>query len=234
MINARAKDVILAALPPALLQHVLPRVAAGKSPFLPSICAREAIFIHVPKAAGSSIKVEVYGSAKSAGGHRRIAEYAAYDMARTQAFFKFAFVRNPWDRLLSAYSYLSQGVGTTFRDNQFARSFLADVEDFEGFMHRLEDPGWRKQILYYDHFRPQAHWICMPGARTHAMDFLGRFETMPEDMARLRTHLGLDAGAPVQARPSRHVPYREAYTARTRATVEEIYAQDIALLDYSF
>ncbi|WP_299410221.1 sulfotransferase family protein [uncultured Roseobacter sp.] len=234
MINARAKDIILGTLSPALLQHVLPRVAAGKSPFLPSICAREAIFIHVPKAAGSSIKVEVYGSAKAAGGHRRIAEYAAYDMKRTAAFFKFAFVRNPWDRLLSAYSYLSQGTGTTFRDNQFARQFLADTGDFDGFVRKLEDPRARRQILYYDHFRPQSHWICMPGARTHAMDFLGRFETMEDDMAQLRARLGLEAGAPVKARPSQHLPYREAYSARARQTVAELYARDVALLDYSF
>jgi hypothetical protein len=46
-------------------------------------------------------------------GPRRIVEYMTYDPQKTRDVFKFFFVRNPWDRLLSACSYLKQGEGAS-------------------------------------------------------------------------------------------------------------------------
>lgn len=226
------KDILLAGVPPAVLNQVLPRVVPGRTPFSAQILERRVIFIHVPKAAGSSLKTEIYGA--PGGGHRRIAEFAAYDRARTRDFFKCAFVRNPWDRLLSAYAYLQQGAGTSGRDNRFAREHLAQMADFQSFVRALETPAYAREVMRYDHFRTQCHWICMPGATGHALDFLGRFETLEADLARLRETLDLPSQEMPKVRPSQHSPYREAYDDRNRDIVARLYAQDIALLGYTF
>lgn len=53
-----------------------------------------AIFIHIPKTAGSSIQ-EALGH----GGHETIHHYM--EQEGFNRAFKFAFVRNPWDRFIS-------------------------------------------------------------------------------------------------------------------------------------
>src|SRR5690242_8686296 len=66
------------------------------------------IFVHVPKAAGVSIARALYGDLGM--GHMTLAEYRT--VFRQRAFdkmFKFAFVRNPFDRLHSAYHFLRAG-----------------------------------------------------------------------------------------------------------------------------
>lgn len=225
------RDSVIERVPPSIMRHVMPAIPSA-SPFIPAILETRTIFVHVPKAAGTSVKTEFYG--RPGGGHRRIIEFAAHDPGRTDAFFKFSFVRNPWDRLLSAHAYLTDGRKATGRDRRFAREVLALHPGFEAFVLALEDPGFRCQVMTYDHFRTQAYWICMPGARDHAMDFLGRFERFDEDMETLRHRLGRVSRLDVRARPSDHPPYRDAYSVRMRDIAGDIYARDAALFGYAF
>jgi hypothetical protein len=232
MNRARLKDSIYDRVPTKLLTAALPLLLPSKSPFLPPILERRAIFIHVPKAAGSSLKEEIYG--ERVGGHRRIAEFRAYDPGRTADFYKFTFVRNPWDRLLSAYSYLQQGVDSTARDRAFASRYLSQFRDFEAFVIGLGDRRTREPILHYDHFRPQSYWMCLPGQRDHALDFVGRFESMERDLAAVRHHLGLPARPLGKSRSSRHQDYMAAYSPAMIDIVAGIYSDDIDLLGYGF
>lgn len=232
MIDPRIKDRIYAHVPLPVLRRVMPVLVAGRTPFLPEILTGRAIFIHVPKAAGSSLKEQIYGAPM--GGHRRIVEFAAYDAQRTHDFFKYAFVRNPWDRLLSAYTFLVQGRDTSWRDTQFVHAHLAPHADFGAFVRALADPGYRALVMRYDHFRPQSHWICLPGETGHAMDFLGRFETLQADLSRLFERLDLPVPEMRNSRASKHKSYMEEYDEETRAVVADLYAGDIDLLGYGF
>jgi hypothetical protein len=226
------KNLFFRIVPPSFVKMIRGKGGTIPSPFEEGILRNQAIFIHVPKAAGSSIIIQLYG--KSMYGHRRIGEFYADDPEKAAAFFKFSFVRNPWDRMLSAFSYLHQENGSTVYDRDFSRKFLKPHADFNAFMLALEDLDYRAAVMKYIHFRPQARWICLPGEKTHAMDFLGRFETMEQDLAIVRERLGREAKPLAQVRPSKHLPYRDAYTDKTRRLIEEIYAEDIALLNYAF
>ena len=217
--KTKAKDWAYDHVPLGLVGRIVSVVAPGSSPFEAEIVRRNAIFVHVPKAAGTSIKTELYGRPQY--GHRRIAEFYAYDPDRAARYFKFGFVRNPWDRLLSAHSYLMSGKGTSGRDNLFAKTFLKPVGTFEEFVLRLETPAYRQAIMSYDHFRSQAWWVCLPGDSEHALDLLGRFEAM-------------EASALVRSRSSQHSDYRDAYSERMKSIVRDVYQADIALFDYRF
>jgi hypothetical protein len=232
MIDPRVKDLILNTLPCSVLNVILPQMAPARSPWKPEILAKKAIFIHMPKTAGSSLKEQLYGT--EMGGHRSLAEYRAYDRHSTQAFFKFCFVRNPWDRFLSAYTYLKQGHNSTYRDKEFAKTYLSQTRDVNDFADRLaENRAYRAQVMLYDHFRPQSHWICLPGAKDHGMDFIGQFESLDASMADLRTRLKLPDTPLPQTRMSRHESYRSVYDDAARKTVARLYARDIDLLGYS-
>lgn len=225
------RDSVIERVPPALMRHVMP-MTPSSTPYIPAVLETRLIFVHVPKAAGTSVKTEFYGGPK--GGHRRIIEFAAHDPERMQAFFKFSFTRNPWDRLLSAHAYLSDGRKTTGRDRRFARDVLALHPGFEAFVLALERPGFRRRVMAYDHFRTQSYWLCMPRARDHAMDFLGRFERFEEDMEALRHRLGHASRPAVRTLSSDHPPYRDAYSTRMRGIAGDIYARDAALFGYAF
>lgn len=227
-----AKDFFYRTVPPALSRHLLP-LMPGQSPFVDGIVTREVIFVHIPKAAGTTLKATLYGDMPS-GGHRRIAEYFAYDPDRAQAFFKFGFVRNPWSRLLSAHSHLTQQKATNRRDRQFASEILSRFDTFNDFVIGLEEARYRRAVMCYDHFQPQTYWICRPGESRHALDFLGRFETLANDVTALSERLSLDLDASRQVRRSNHPDYRDAYTERARHVVAELYARDIATFGYAF
>ena len=71
-------------------------------------------------------------------------------------FFKFAFVRNPWDRLVSSYFYLKNG-GMNKMDNDWALENIKQYETFQEFVLRWVN---KKNINSWIHFKPQNYWIC--------------------------------------------------------------------------
>ncbi len=151
-------------------------------------------------------------------------------------FFKFSFVRNPWDRLLSCYmeKIINPDPNTGFLRQLEATypgyNFQAmDFSDFVRFAHRL--PGRRME----PHFMPQ-HWFFRPSA----MDLVGRVENFSEDLQQLLAHLSPAAREKIadleipQLKKSGHRHYTQYYNEETRRLVEKKYARDIRLFDYRF
>ena len=65
------------------------------------------IFVHVPKCGGVSVSRAVFGSVVQ---HGTIRTYqSVFSQAEFQSYFKFTFVRNPWDRLFSAWNFIKKG-----------------------------------------------------------------------------------------------------------------------------
>ena len=65
------------------------------------------IFIHIPKTAGTSIE-SVFGKCRAK--HKTIKK-TLRDIPQGKThedYFKFTFIRNPWDRIVSLYEYLKR------------------------------------------------------------------------------------------------------------------------------
>ncbi len=153
-------------------------------------------------------------------------------------YFKFAFVRNPWDRLLSCY--FDKVVRKKVPPKLLASAVGAGVEfyanmpfaEFVEAVHRIPDEKANP------HFRSQHLTVCGPDGEPMP-DFLGRFENLREDFDRVAQEIG-EPGLElpernrkyVSKRGSRH--HRDFYDERLKSLVHERYAKDVETFGYSF
>jgi hypothetical protein len=130
--------------------------------------------------------------------------------------FTFAFVRNPWDLLVSSYHFLR-------RDRSHRRGRLADrLGSFE----RYVDYELRRGKLQQSRMLTSRHGRLL-------VDFMGRFETLEADFAAICRHLRVSAQLPhVNAMP--RADYRTHYTPRLAATVADGFGEDIERFGYAF
>lgn len=183
------------------------------------------IFIHVTKTAGTSVALSLFGEQP---GHYTGAEYRVFFGRDFERYFKFAFVRNPWDRALSAFKYLKSG-GWNSYDRAWAASHLDRITSFEQFVHEwLDETTWRQHI----HFRPQYDFVTDRRGRL-LLDYLGYLETLPADFAHIATRLGITATLQ-HTNVTEKSDYRAAYTPATRDLVGRLYRRDVELFGYDF
>ena len=187
--------------------------------------AHRCVFIHIPKAAGTSLTKTLFAAPSR---HLQYTEYERTNPRKFQQYFKFTFVRNPYDRLFSAYTFLKKG-GLNELDRCWAEQNLTSFPDFESFVHGWVTP---ENIWSWVHFKPQHWWIC-DASFNLKVDFVGRFERMDEDVAVVQARLGM----PVARLPKINVTIRprtkeDAYTAEMRAIVGEVYRNDFELFSY--
>ena len=132
-----------------------------------------------------------------------------------EQFFKFGFVRNPYDWIVSLYSFLSQ-TESHHRQKQIAKMSFSEYIDFE--INRNK----RHQHLF----------LC-DNKGDLAVDFVGRFERLNEDFAQVTKRLQLDLNLP-HVNASRHRDYRDYYTEEIYDKVTKHWHRDIRLFGYQF
>lgn len=191
----------------------------------------KAIFIHIPKAAGNSIAKKLFGT--YGGGHRTIESYIkAYGSIAVKLYFTFTFVRNPWDRLYSAYTFLRKG-GMNESDADFALKNLNHLHSFEEFiMNWLTD----ETIYSYYHFIPQYKFITREDNPDKiVIDFVGRFENINDDFVYICKKLKIEnTSLPHINNTSNSTSYKDVYTQQMIEKVSNLYQKDIDLFAYKF
>jgi hypothetical protein len=187
------------------------------------------IFVHIPKCAGISVSRSLFGNVS--GAHHSIQKFQImFAPDEFAQYFKFTFVRNPWDRLVSAFHFLKKG-GLTVQDKDWSDRYLTPYPDFDAFVrHGIQN----RRIFFFPHFRPQYTYICLLG-RQPAMNFIGYFENLSRDFDYICQTLKLDASLKsLNRNPDRESDFRKYYTNETRDIVGRLYADDIRMLGYTF
>lgn len=209
------------------------------------------IFVHIPKTAGTSVEavLGMHGQKSDIGIRpyftqeidrehlygrdlQHMTAAALQDALRQdgvfERYFKFAVVRNPWDRLVSVFAWTDQkwAKGQELTDVEFESS----VRQLHGMVAIARSSG--QALRVGPHLRPQVHFL-VGRDRKLLVDFIARHETLPADWEHIRRRIGIDAELPLRMR-SHHRPYQSYYNDTTRAMVDQIYAEDIAAFRYEF
>jgi len=179
-------------------------------------------FVHIPKTGGVAV-CESLGLAIR--GHQRLSEMRRF----RRRYFSFCFVRNPWDRMVSAYSYFRAG-GRGHRNDIKTMRVVRESSTFPEFCSRLEDPEFKRRLerCRSPHFLPQVHW------HDPRIKLVGRFDNFAEDFKEVCTQVGLPDTELLVRNTSEHLPYPEYYTESAAQIVERVYKEDIEKYNYKF
>ena len=184
----------------------------------------QCIFIHIPKAAGTSVARTLFGKGSR---HVPYFEYEKINRRKFNRYFKFTFVRNPWDRLVSSYFFLKNG-GINDADAKWAKENFADFPDFGSFVR-----GWvnEENILSWQHFMPQHYFVCNSDGKI-MVDFVGKMENMQKDFSYVAMKLGCKKELE-KVNVGERKSYASYYNNETREIVRRVYAKDIDLFGYA-
>ena len=178
-------------------------------------------------------------------------QYVAHSYISQELFdsyFKFAFVRNPWERAVSFYKHFN-----------FHR-----IMSFNDFL-QYEFPILKKERTYF--VQPQVAYLFNKNG-DQLVDFIGRFEQLDSDYEFVRKNVAIEIPklshvnrshrkqnvysrwnlryiySFLKQRPSRlrtFTPffdsgrdYRECYLDKSRQIIESYYKDDIATFNYTF
>lgn len=132
------------------------------------------------------------------------------------SLFKFAFVRNPWDWQVSLYHYMLQ------EPTHHQHELITAMSGFEEYLE------WRvscEKRLQKDFIADEAGNLLV--------DFVGKYENLANDLARICERLGVQADLP-HLRKSVHRDYRDYYNQRTIKLIEEHFQPDIECFGYTY
>ena len=187
---------------------------------------KDIIFVHIPKTAGTSIRYSMgfndMDKSQNIRNHYTAKEIIdLIGIENWNSAFKFTFVRNPWDRLYSFYSFrLKKGriIDKTYKDS-FRAWVLSELVD--------RDPKSKKRF----NLIPQTEWLIDPQNKIE-IDFIGRFENLAKDFETLAKLISFDAHLPHMNKSVRTNNYNQEYDSELKEIVGKYYQNDIDYFRY--
>ncbi|PSF39495.1 hypothetical protein C7H19_01525 [Aphanothece hegewaldii CCALA 016] len=201
------------------------------------------IFIHVNKCGGSSItdalipqlgeKDIVLGVTpegeklseqwrKTNGLHKHVKAAIAKEVLGEEIwnnYFKFSFVRNPWDLLVSTYHWW---LSTKWDDDKQTGQQIRSMKNFEEY---VLSPYCRKGN--------SLKFLCDENENI-LVDFIGKQETLERDFAYVCGRVGLPNIDLPRKNISKHEHYTSYYNDETKLIVKRKFNKDIKTFNYSF
>lgn len=133
------------------------------------------------------------------------------------SFFSFAFVRNPWDWLVSIYCYVLKKPDHRLHDH-FIR-----LGTFQNYI------AWQCE----DGLPPQKDFLFSRDDQ-QLVNFIGQFENLERDFKSVCTQVGVSVELPKLNVSRQSRSFTEYYDERLVEMVREKYQPDIDLFDYQF
>ena len=206
--------------------------------------SKKFLFIHIQQTAGRSFEAVLKKNLPDLESFMGTHDHALWAKERLGGqwsdYYKVAFVRNPWDRLVSWYTMIQEKGAMTWykrifgmrRYNDLTQYVLTNSNSFEEFLYNcvdtIDDIDGKKSILYN-----QLDYITDEDGSL-IVDFVGRFENLNSDSQTVFQNLGLDNVVLPHKNSSKHRNYRTYYTEETKVEVGRRYARDIEFFGYEF
>ena len=162
------------------------------------------------------VRLPVTALARFNHGHltlRQVQESLPPDLWR--GYFKFAFVRDPYDRFVSACAMLNKrNPGYRGRETAFMK-------------RALTVPRFRQRVLV----RPQLDMLVDETGRL-GMDYVGRYETLQEGFGEVCRQVGIAEIGLERSNVSEHDEYASYYDDELTGAVSAFYRRDFEALGY--
>lgn len=195
------------------------------NPFTKEMINKKILFIHIPKAGGTSIATALYGKAS---GHPYLYQYYLANKNFTKTFYKFCVVRNPYDRLLSAFLHISNRECNPDFKLLFKQ---LNIKSFDDLILNLNDKSiYRKICNRIVHFRSQYELIYH---RNVSMDEIFKFEDFNSIEQSLNKRLNQKISIK-KLNTSKRTHYRDYYNKFSINVVKKIYKKDLEMFNYEF
>tara|TARA_R110000787_G_scaffold64419_2_gene145479 strand:- start:1221 stop:1850 length:630 start_codon:yes stop_codon:yes gene_type:complete len=192
---------------------------------------RKFIFFHVPKTGGTSIKAALRPHCLDTGSPEGLFQvHLDVNTMSTRIhktvwdeYYKFAFVRNPWDLAVSYYHYVREHHAHVYHDT---------VMEYRDFPEYVEQAMWHRGL-------PETvviqHRFTMSEQRD-GINFVGRYETLQKDFERVCSSIGLcPIRLPVKNKSELKTNHYSAYyTSEAREQVFNLCYEDISTFGYTF
>ncbi len=133
------------------------------------------------------------------------------------SYFKFACVRNPWDKFIS-YAFFMQ-----------RKSGLLSEEPLAMLKKIAKDPRQKKKILF-----SAQHDFVTDNSGKLIIDELCRYEDLQGSYDKICQRIGIPTETLEVINKSEHLPYRDYYDEELRDLVRTLYAKDVELFNYQF
>jgi hypothetical protein len=179
------------------------------------------IFVHIPKTGGLAIQNALRLDWHPCSCHEYFLKYPKY---LRESVFSFTVVRNPYDRIVSAYNYLKQEIGN-IDDINFNREYLSSYKTFNQFIRDFEKD---ETLQNWIHFLPMSTFI------DDEIKFVGRFENLQTDFNFICDNIGILRIPLNEINVSKHAHYSTYYNKKSKKIVENFYKEDINRFGYSF
>lgn len=139
------------------------------------------------------------------------------DGTQWERYFKFAIVRNPFDRFVSVCAFLNRQSDNFSPD---ANKWMKDA---------LTRPQFRQRLLV----RPQVEQLKNERGEIE-LNYIGRYEQLQNSMDVITSQLGLDQEVLPIKNASRHDHYKQYYDDHLYDAVASLYSEDLIAFNYSF
>ena len=131
-------------------------------------------------------------------------------------YYKFAIVRNPWDRLVSEYEYIK----TQPTHSRFKKLYTMDF----------------KEYVIYQSKRTSAHQANALKLQNGQLgcDFIGRFENLNDSITQISKNINIDLSRLPHLKKVQHRDYRTYYDDSLSELVHNLWHKDISAFGYDF
>lgn len=179
------------------------------------------IFIHIQRTGGTSIREMCHNlpinTYEKESFHTHINNLEDFDILNN--YKTFAFVRNPWDRVLSWYKLLMNN------------SIQNKTIDFEDYVLNFEEFN-RSKNEQFDFLLNQYDYIYKDGEKV--VDYIGRFENYSNDLKDIFSKFDINIESIPKVNGTQHKKYRDYYNDKTASYIEEKSYKDIKHFGYKF
>jgi len=221
------------------------------------------IFIHIPKTAGSSIELffDEYPEEQHVLATKCISLYGKQKWSK---YYRFAFVRNPWDRIVSWFLWSNRdcfhynwktaaGFGTwANKQTEWGIGgghpkvqegwYTSLKDDFERFVLSIENTKDKDDydlLIKGNAYKgkwiaSQSTWIKNSRGKM-VLDFVGKYENLEQDFKKVCTKLNIKYQPLAKAKVLYNRPhYSNFYNKKTKERIAKLYDDDIRNFNYRY